>query len=53
MKCCRILNVCMQHCYLSHVLAEFGDFMPRYTARPDDYDGVFVGMYSAFDSGFR
>ena len=38
----------MQHCYLSHVLNEFGEDMPEYTARPDDYDGVFVGMYSDF-----
>ena len=38
---------------VSCILAEFTDDMPQYTARPDDYDGVFVGMYSAFNSGFR
>ena len=52
-KCCRILSVCMQHCYLSDVLANFTDDMPPYTARPDDRDGVFVGMYSKYDRGYK
>ena len=38
----------MQHCGLSGVTGDFGQD-GNYTARADDGDGVFVGLYGDFD----
>ena len=52
MKCCRILTVCMQHCELSGVIAEYRED-GNFTARAEDEDGVFVGFFGDYDNGLE
>ena len=48
-KCCRILTVCMEHCYLTEFRNDFQQNFD-YTA---DNDGVFVGLHSVFSSFYQ